>query len=407
MTSAPQYPTIAIIGAGPSGLTLSRILHLSSIPTTIYELDASPTHRTSQGGSLDLHEESGQAAVKAAGLYDEFKKIMRPEGEAMRITDGAGKILYEEAADGEHKGPGQGTRPEVDRERLREMLLRSVPEESIKWGHKLVSATQASDGTYTLTFENAPPVSKVDLVVGADGAWSRVRPLVTETKPHYSGISCLEVRHRDVSTRNSAVADMVGQGTFFGLHDSKNLCGQRNGDDSIRVYAMMPCPEDWVTTCGIDWKDARKAKQEMAERYFSGWDEKLQRLIRDGDEDTVLPRVMYMLPPGHCWEGRAGVTLLGDAAHLMTPFAGEGVNLAMMDAMLLEQVLVDALKDGQEGGWDKEKVWKAVRAFEEEMFPRAGEKAQETWDNLQLFTQPEGAAQTLADFFNSMGPPPE
>jgi len=347
-----------------------------------------------------LHQESGLAAMKAANLTLELSKILRPEGEALRITDQTSTILYDEGTD---SGPDEGTRPEVDRTQLRSLLLESVPQHTIKWGHKVEEAKQAADGTYTLAFENKPEATGFDVVIGCDGAWSKIRSLISETKPHYSGVSAIEVRHRDVSTRNPTLSSLVGAGTLFCLHDGKVLCGQRNGDDSIRVYAMLPTDESWTSTCGIHWKNVRKAMDELKDQYYNGWDEKLQDLITKADEDTLVPRTMYMLPIGFSWPQRNGVTVIGDAAHLMTPFAGEGVNLAMWDAMLLGESLVDALKDG----FDKDKVWKAMRAFEEEMFTRAGEKAQETWDNLQMFVQ-MGAAEKVVDLFKAMmqgGPP--
>ena len=315
----------------------------------------------------------------------------------MRITDNTSSILYDER-------PGQGTRPEVDRTQLRSLLLESIPQDTVKWGHKVKQARQADDGTYSLIFENQPEITGLDIVVGCDGAWSKIRPLVSETKPHYSGVSVVEVRHRNVSNRNPTLSSLVGAGILFCLHDSKVLCCQRNGDDSIRVYAMQPTDESWTSTCGIDWKNATKGMVELKDQYYSDWDEKLQDLITKADEDTLMPRTMYMLPIGFSWPHRKGVTVIGDAAHLMTPFAGEGVNLAMWDAMLLGQALVDMLKDG----WDKDKVWTTMRVFEEEMFTRAGEKAQETWDNMQMMLQP-GAAKTMVSMFEMMmaqgGPP--
>lgn len=347
-----------------------------------------------------MHEESGLAAIEAANLTSELSKFLRPEGEALRITDHTPTILYDEGPD---SGSSPGTRPEVDRTQLRSLLLESIPPDTIKWGHKVKEAKQAADETYTLIFENQPEITGLDVVIGCDGAWSKIRSLVSDTKPHYSGISAIEVRHRDVSTRNPTLSSLVGAGTFFCLHDGKVLCGQRNGDDSIRVYAMLPSDESWVSTCGINWENTREAMEELKQQYYRGWDEQLQDLITKADDDTLIARTMYMLPIGFSWPQRKGVTVIGDAAHLMTPFAGEGVNLAMWDAMLLGQSLVDVSKDGL----DKNKVWKAMRAFEEEMFTRAGEKAQETWDNLQIFIQP-GAAEKVVKMFEAMaegGPP--
>ena len=136
----------------------------------------------------------------------------------------------------------------------------------------------------------------------------------------------------------------------------------------------------------------------LKDQYYGDWDKKLQDLITKADEDTVIPRTMYMLPIGFSWPQR-------NAAHLSTPFAGEGVNLAMWDAMLLGKALVDTLKDG----WNKDKVWTAMRVFEEEMFTRAGEKAQGNWDNTQMLIQP-GAAKKMVEMFETMmvqGDPPQ
>ena len=347
------------------------------------------------GGTLDLRQESGLAAIEAADLTSELSKVLRPEGDVSRVTDHTSTFLYDESAD---YRPGQGTRPEVDRTQLRSLLLNSIPQDTVCWGHKVKRAEQAADGTYTLTFENQPEAAGFDILIGCDGAWSKIRPLVSETEPHYSGITFIDLRHRNVSTRNPTLSSFVGAGTLFALHDCKVLLGQRNGDDSIRVYAGLQTDESWVSTCGIDWKSRRMAMEELRDRYYSDWEEKLRHLITKADEDTLIPRAMYMLPVKLSWPQRNGVTVIGDAAHLMTPFAGEGVNLAMWDATLLGRALAGALKDG----WDKDRVWNAMRKFEEEMFTRAGEKAQESWDNLQMFFRPD-AAKRLTEMFETAG----
>jgi len=194
----------------------------------------------------------------------------------MRITDHTSTILYNKSPD---SGPGQGTRPEVDRTQLRTLLLESIPQDTVKWGHKVKQAKQADDGSYMLIFKNQPEATGFDIVVGCDGAWSKIRPLLSETKPHYSGVSAIEVCHRNVSSGNPTLSSLIGAGTLFGLHDGKVLCCQRNGDDSIRVYAMQPTEESWTSTCGINWKDGRKAMVKLKDQYYGDWDEKLQDLI--------------------------------------------------------------------------------------------------------------------------------
>lgn len=227
-------PTIAIVGAGPGGLLLARLLDLSSIPFTLYEGEP---HRYSreQGGSLDLHEESGQLALIGAQLIDEFRKIARSEGEDMRIADKTGHLHWEEVDTEGHN------RPEVDRIQLRGILLDSLPENAISWGSKVRSITSAGGEKYEIYIEtaSAPKTQTFDLVVGADGAWSKVRPLLSSTKPQYSTMSCLECRIRNVDTRFPHVSKIVGKGTYFAFSDYKGLIAQRNGDGSIRCSKLL------------------------------------------------------------------------------------------------------------------------------------------------------------------------
>lgn len=111
-----------------------------------------------------------------AGVYDAWKAAARFEDEDIRILDKTGKVLLE------HKDPDSGFAPEIDRGQLRELLLDGLKGEgsvncSIHWGHQLKSVTKTSEGVVICHFTNGNEVQAKTLV-GADGAWSKVRTLV-------------------------------------------------------------------------------------------------------------------------------------------------------------------------------------------------------------------------------------
>ncbi|VVJ25159.1 Kynurenine 3-monooxygenase (EC [Amycolatopsis camponoti] len=351
---------IAVVGGGLGGLTLARVLHTRGIDATVYELDASPAARD-QGGTLDLHEESGLRALAEAGLLDRFRAVAREEGEALRILDRHGVVRFEETA--EESG---GTRPEVDRGALKRILVESLPSGVIRWGTKV---TAVSAGRLVL---RTGEVVEADLVVGADGAWSKVRPLLSAAVPVYSGLSFVEAHLSDVDERNPAAAALVGQGSMFALAGGKGLIAQRTGGGRIRVYAAVRT-EDPAEAADL-------ADRERLLDVFAGFDAGLRALLEESD-DPLIPRPIHALPVGHRWDRLPGVTLLGDAAHVMSPFAGEGANLAMLDAT--ELALALAAHDDVES---------ALSAYETALFPRAEEAARDSADNLEACFRPDAPA---------------
>lgn len=367
---------IAVIGAGPSGLLLGRLLHLSSIPCTIFEGETSP-HVRSQGGTLDLHPKSGQLALKEAGLFPEFQKHARYEGEDFILCDKTGKrhIVIKDT---------DTERPEIDRVVLRQILMESLPEKMIVWGKKVKMVAIGR-----IEFVDGSVESGFDLIVGADGAWSKVRPLLTHVPPFYAGVSGFDIRLADAKAHPEIDA-MVGNGSLFafGEADRKALLTQRNGDGSLRTYAIGPQPESWIKDTKLDFNNTEAIRAALA-KEFTAWSPELTRIIQDFDiekGDSITSRSLYMLPVGLSWPSQAGVTVVGDAAHLMTPFAGEGVNMALADGRSLAQEIIRSPND----------LANAVQQYEKEMFPRSTRMTQKTWEGLMSRFAP-GAIQEFKD----------
>ena len=297
----------------------------------------------------------------------------------MRVLDKTGAILIDQAPP-----DGGGTRPEIDRTALRDLLIASLDPGRIVWGRKVASVSEPDAGRRRLTFADGASVP-ADLVVGADGAWSKVRPLLSAATPEYCGISYLELHLSDAVDRHPAAAALVGPGVFFALSDNKAMIG--HGGRHIHLGASLRVPPDWIGNRSVDGSDAAVAREVLLEA-FADWSPELKALIRDCD-DAITPRLIHALPVGHRWDRAPGVTLLGDAAHLMSPYAGEGANLAMLDGLELALAIAGCGVD----------VEAALGQYEAAMFPRAKAAAEASAQGLDICFAAD-APRALVAFFN-------
>ncbi|KAI0801477.1 monooxygenase FAD-binding protein [Fomes fomentarius] len=395
MTSSASttQPHIAIIGGGPAGLVLLLTLHRHGVPATLYEREAGFNSRAHLGGILDLGHDSGQRALRENGLEDAFKRHSRADADEFKICDKSGKVLLYKPAEPEDQRNPLDARPEIDRSVLRKILLDAAPPGAVKWGHALSSVRPLGNGQHELTFANGFTVVS-DVLIGADGAFSRVRPLVSPATPTYHGLCGTEISlSPEVAARPEMqdVREAVGEGTVYAPQELKAFGAQKNGDGRIRAYAWHSSPIEW-TTPG-EPNEARKAILEI----FKDWAPWMRKLIENCDDNAIYHRSLFYLPVGHRWDHVPGVTIVGDAAHLMGPFAGAGANLAMLDGLELGLVLAEAIAEGKH---DEERE-KAVAVWEEKMFARAGKVAAITMENFKGFINPnapESFLETVKSF---------
>ncbi|KAJ3484607.1 hypothetical protein NLG97_g7016 [Lecanicillium saksenae] len=354
-------PTIAILGGGPSGLALACLLQLNNIDFVVYERNAGE-NTDEQGGSLDIHGTTGQLVLKQAGLTEEFEAKARREGSAAVLYDKMGNKLLNF---GEERDA-----PEIDRRELRRLLVNSLEAGNIKWGKAVKAVTKDDQGEVSISFTDGTLVSGFKLVVGADGAWSRVRQLLTAAKPIYSGKHYLESRISTTNPFHATVKAKVGAGVIIAVGSFKHIAVMCMGDGSYRVYLALSVPEDFFTSDGscpvsLVAEDGAIARRYFVseEEYFSGWSQDLRDIIASCEGPFRRWPLYHMPTESLSWESVTGVTLVGDAAHLSTPFVGEGVNCALFDSLQLANLIV-------EHGTSTDALNRAVVEYEKDMFER-------------------------------------
>lgn len=353
--------SITIIGAGLAGLTLARVLHVHGVPSTIYEAEDSPMSRT-QGGQLDIHDYNGQVALEDCRLLDEFHSIINMGAEAMRFLSPEGELL------GELPDDGRLSNPEVLRGELRRILIESLPDDTIRWGRKVDSIDAVAGGVKRVAFADGSTV-ETDVLVGADGAWSRVRAFLSGASPEYLGSVWVETFLHDVDRRHLRSAELVGRGAMLAMEPGRGIFGHREANDVIHTYVVLKKPLEWVRS--TDFSDREQALTDIASELGDGWAPELLELVTSG-ETMPVARPIWGLPLGHTWDRVPGVMLIGDAAHL-TPPDGDGANWALYDGAQLGKAIAASPGD----------IESALSVFAAEMLPRSATSSREGYQSFE------------------------
>ncbi len=372
---------IAIVGGGPGGLTLARLLQQGGAKVTLYERDQNRSARV-QGSALDLHEDSGLAALEAAGLMDAFWANYRPDLNRLRLTDARGTILHEHS----RRMSGVGQRPEIERGPLRDILLDSLQPETVQWNCKLeFSETQGEQ--VLLRFAKGTTVV-ADIAIGSDGANSRLREMVTPIRPEYVGVSLIEGLIPAAQQAMPELWELLGGSALIALGGERTIGMGTKPDGSVLLYAGLKTDGDDARR-SLEAASGPEQRVQWFHANFKEWSELWDPLFREA-VSTVWRPLLVCREDQH-WEPKQNVTLIGDAAHVMPPYAGEGVNMAMLDALVLSKLLLS-----------EETPSAAIATYEAEMSARMKEMTEDTMVNTEMFYAPDAADRVVA-LFRSFG----
>lgn len=376
---------IAIVGGGPGGLTLARLLQLKGANLKVYERDLNKDARV-QGSPLDMHEESGMVALRKANLVAEFENNVRVGADKKIIVNGHAEIIFSDHTNNPAEDLANAPfRPEIDRGVLRKVFLQSLQPETVVWDSHFVSMDQQNEG-WLLHFKNGSS-AYADIVIAADGANSKIRPYVTNILAFYSGVTMVEINVDDAAKATPHIYAMLNGGKIMAFGNGKCLLGGQKGNGGLGFYASFKPDENWASNSGLNYADKTQLLAWFKTAY-SEWSPVFYELLENATM-PIIPRPIYCMPLNQNWEALSNLTLLGDAAHVMPPFAGEGANTSMFDAVELCDCLTsDQYKTLQE----------AISFYETSMRKRAATAAKYSLENGERMHS-DGALEKMLTVF--------
>ena len=376
---------IAIVGGGPGGLTLARLLQLKGAAVKLYERDFNQDARV-QGFPLDMHEGSGTAALREANLLNGFKKNVLKGADKKIIVNERAEIIFSD----NETIPDEGidsvpARPEIDRGALRKIFLESLQPATVVWDSHFISMKKQNEG-WLLNFKNGSS-AYADILIAADGANSKIRPYVTNIKAFYSGVTMVEINVDDAAKATPSIYKLLNGGKLMAFGNGKNILGGQKGHGGLGFYLSFKPGENWAINSGLNFSDKTQLLAWFKTEY-SGWSSIWYQLFENAAM-PVIPRPIYCMPLDQTWDGLPNLTMLGDAAHVMPPFAGEGANTAMFDALELSECLTSAKYNT---------LQQAIATYELSMRKRAAMAAKQSLENGKRMHS-EGALKKMLAVF--------
>ncbi|PAW92766.1 2-polyprenyl-6-methoxyphenol hydroxylase [Mucilaginibacter sp. MD40] len=375
---------IAIVGGGPGGLTLARLLQLKKVEVKVYERDKDQ-HARVQGSPLDMHEKSGIAALTKAGLIEAFQQNFMPGADRKLIVNEHAEVFLSDHDKPEENFGHAHFRPEIHRGTLRKILLESLHPNTVVWDSQFQRMEKQGEGWH-LFFKDGRS-AYADLVIAADGANSKIRPYITDIKPFYTGITMLEGNVPDSTVNAPNVHKVIKGGKIMAFGKGKDLLMGQKGNGDLGFYASMKVPENWAATNGTDYNNHLQVLNWFKQEY-ADWS-RIWHPLFENAEKPFIPRLIYCMPVDQTWKAQPNLTMLGDAAHVMPPFAGEGANMAMLDALELSECLTDDRYQTQ---------IEAIAAYETNMRQRAAAAALESLENGERMHSENALEEMLALF---------
>ena len=383
LADSEHYPHVAIVGAGIGGVALAVACLHRGIPFTLYERDTSFDARA-QGYGLTLQQASN--AIKGLGLFS-IKEAGYSTRHVVHTTDGKEIIEWGMRTHLNVNKSPKRVNMHIPRQALRRALLQQLSEDNaVHWGHRLVGLKQSEDKSVELSFQVNGEIKKgkADLVVGADGIRSVVRSLLMSEAINplrylgygvILGICSLEVlKGLESSLLDSATV-------FQTVNGYERIYMMPYSLDSVMWQLSFPMPEEEAKA--LSAQGAEALKEEACRR--TQWHKPIPQILAATLPSQISGYPVYdrELLKSQLLEKAGSVTLIGDAAHPMSPFKGQGANQALLDALTLARNISTACHPFSK--WRETGLREILLTeFEEEMLARSASKVKDSAEAVEL-----------------------